>query len=666
MTTEAERREALRREILLAQQAIERARIAEIASQPQAQAPQGGSSTNPGAVDDLRMRLGAAGTGFRDTALLGFADEVRGVMGAIDPNDTYQAARDDERYRQALARNQAPGSYLTGQIGGAIATGVATGPALERALRVGGAVAPGLGTRMLSSGGAGAIEGAAYGFGSGEGAQERVQMALMGAGVGGLAGAAVPVAGEVARRALVNPIGGALGIGNEARATTAVMRALDASGQSPDDISRYLAQAASEGQPQFTVADALGNPGQRALAGAASQPGPGRTMAAEFLDQRQLDQSDRLAGFIRGAMGADETAQQAAARLTAERAAEARVNYGNARANAGAVDVRGVLAMIDERIRPMQEAGIQGEGVDALFQRFRNRLAAARPEASRVGSTGAVPPGVDATPTSVELADFARVSRVRQEIADAAEQARRSGRGFEAGELRDLVAELDRALEAASEGYQAANAAYSTASRTIDAVGAGQVANRPGQRFENVLAQWQNMTPAERAAFRTGYADRTLAQIEAAQPTRNMATPLRSTRQQTILGEIADNPDQLLRQIDRENTMSQTRGAALGGSRTAELMADQEMVSAEDITVLGNILAGRFGTAAGQAGVRVLNAARGNNEATREAIARALLSSDPQMFARLLMEQQRATAMNALVGAGTRNALRVPAQEATR
>lgn len=667
MTTEAERRDALRREVLRAQQELARARVAE-AEARRGEGGQAGGMANPQAMREVGQNAGIMARGAVQGATFGFADELAASSPVAQQltGQSFDELLAQARAQQAADRETAPGSAMIGEMMGAAATGLATGPRLAQALTRGGAVAPGLGSRVAAGAGAGAIEGAVYGAGTGEGAQGRVTNAMMGAAAGGLVGGAVPVAGEIGRRALVNPVGGALGVGNQARANNAIARAADASGMTPDDIARALSQAADDGQPQFTVADAMGRSGQRTLAGAASQPGPARQIAAEMLDQRQLDQGDRLAAFIRQSMGADETAEQAAARLTAQRASDARTAYGAARENAGPVDIRNVLAMIDERVGPMREAGIAGEGVDNLFQRFRNRLAAARPERSRVGGTGAATAGANSAPTSVELADFSRVSRVRQEIADAAEAARRAGRGFEAGELRDLVGALDEALEASSEGYRAANAGYASASRTIDAVGAGQAANRPGQRAEDVLDTFRNMTPAQRAAFRTGYADRTLAQIEAAQPNRNMATPLRSTRQQNILGEVADNPDRLLRQIERENTMSSTRNAALGGSRTAELLADQEMVDGEDITIVGNILAGRYGAAAGQAGTRVLNAARGSNEATREAIARALLSSDPDLFARLLAEQQRAASQNALVGAGLRNALRIPVQDMAR
>ena len=49
------------------------------------------------------------------------------------------------------------------------------------------------------------------------------------------------------------------------------------SGQSPDEIATALRQAQAEGQGNFTVADALGNSGQRTLSSVARTPGEGRT-----------------------------------------------------------------------------------------------------------------------------------------------------------------------------------------------------------------------------------------------------------------------------------------------------------------------------------------------------------------------------------------------------
>jgi len=79
--------------------------------------------------------------------------------------------------------------------------------------------------------------------------------------------------------------------------------------------------------------------------------------------------------------------------------------------------------------------------------------------------------------------------------------------------------------------------------------------------------------------------------------------------------------------------MFETRNKVLGGSRTADNLADIE--SAQGITGNGaqaliDLMNLRLGSATVNAGRAVAPYATGQNEATRELAARALLSRDPQ------------------------------------
>jgi len=53
--------------------------------------------------------------------------------------------------------------------------------------------------------------------------------------------------------------------------------AITESGETPDEIATALQQAEAEGQGNFTLADVLGNSGQRMLSSVARAPGEGRT-----------------------------------------------------------------------------------------------------------------------------------------------------------------------------------------------------------------------------------------------------------------------------------------------------------------------------------------------------------------------------------------------------
>lgn len=86
------------------------------------------------------------------------------------------------------------------------------------------------------------------------------------------------------------------------------------------------------------------------------------------------------------------------------------------------------------------------------------------------------------------------------------------------------------------------------------------------------------MTPEEQAAFRAGYADPAIARLESASlsPTTNKARILQTPKIRDELQAFspADNTQVLGRRIGREQRMFDTAAAALGGSKTADNLAD--------------------------------------------------------------------------------------------
>ena len=108
-------------------------------------------------------------------------------------------------------------------------------------------------------------------------------------------------------------------INPEGLARRQVARAIVESGEAPDEIARALQQARVEGQGNFTVADALGNAGQRMLSTVARAPGEGRTAAVNFLENRQAGQGRRVRNALAEGFDAPETAAQAESRLTQAR-----------------------------------------------------------------------------------------------------------------------------------------------------------------------------------------------------------------------------------------------------------------------------------------------------------------------------------------------------------
>lgn len=644
-----------------------------------------GMSYNPetGQVEDLTSPINPhVPTGTANAGIIGggqglgfglFDEAVGGIGGADaavrsmfgdgpahgDAGDAYNFYRDTTREADRRAASDSPVTYYGSQIGGALA-GALSGGALARGLGetlglvkaapVATSALPALTSRaaapiwqkMATGAGAGTLEGALYGYGSGEGGVgNRVEHAVTGGTIGGVTGGLAPLAIPVVRNVVSaggNLAGSALrGMGmldaahvDPTAAGKVIDRALSRAGKTPGEVDAAITGAAREGQPMYTITDAIGDPAQGALNGVARQPGPARLATRDFLFGRQAGQGDRIGSQLTDALSAPDTAAERTAALGGARDAAADTAYDAARANAGPVDVRNALSVIDARIGGMQGTGVTGDGIDAALSGFRNRLAARNPAASVIpGTTGVGTPGVGPK-TAVELSDFGRVLGVKQDLRDAITKATIAGEGNKARELGKLHDAIDAALEDASPEYRVANDEFAKASATMRAVDDGAGATGPRVRTQDALNTIQGLTPEQKAAFSGGYADKLLGAIENGRPGTNKVEPLFSDKNQAILGATAKDPDLLARQLGRERTMALTDNIATKGSSTVN--------NANDVADSGFL-----GEIAGQAVTRptyaisrglgrlfqtAMNGATGHNEATRADIARALLSSD--------------------------------------
>ncbi|MGV0910330.1 hypothetical protein [Martelella sp. FOR1707] len=591
-----------------------------------------------------------------------------------------------ERQRMAENREYAPGTSLASEIGGAI---VGPGGLLAKGVMKAGTP---LLTRMGIGTGLGAAEGTAYGFGTGEGIDDRLRGALVQGGIGAVGGGAFPalVAGAgKAVNAARNVVGGLGGIGNTGRANRAIAETVRKSGRSAAEIQDDIARAAAEGQPEYRLMDATGTAGQRRASGVVRAGGDGSEELAQFLQQRQADQPNRMAGFVEDAFGyrakpSDATdlvpagykfqdtpadvlrrPQRSAAdtvgNLKKARTEAANIAYDAARDGAKPVDVRNAVSIIDKRLGPLEGSGIKGNSIDASLSQFRNRLTAKDPSKSRVGSTG-LAAGDDGGYTRVDLSDFDRVLEVKRDVQDLRRVAERSGEGNKARYLKDLEKELDSALEMASEGYRKANDDFAKASRVMDAVEQGQQFSRPGSRYPDTTAAFRTMTPEEQSAARIGYGDRALAKIEAnASPTSNVAKPFQSTKAREEAAAMALDPQTFANRVGRETSMWETQNRALGGSRTADNLQDiGDVGPMADLGRAGmDLLRLRPFSAMGNLGSAATPLLTGQNEATRTLIARALMSREPEKALAEVMRMRQAkasrvTLLEALMRAASR------------
>ena len=154
--------------------------------------------------------------------------------------------------------------------------------------------APGLLGRTATSATDAAALGSIAGFNEGNGLNDRLTKAGESALTGALVGGALPI-GFAAAKGVVSPFLSNIiaQINPEGLARRQVARAIVESGEAPDEIARALQRAQVQGQGHFTVADALGNAGQRMLSTVARAPGEGRTSVAS---SRPADVRGRVDG----------------------------------------------------------------------------------------------------------------------------------------------------------------------------------------------------------------------------------------------------------------------------------------------------------------------------------------------------------------------------------
>lgn len=559
-------------------------------------------------------------------ATMNAADDILAAMATpiemfrrktLNPVEAFKYAKAWEDIQLEEARKNTGALGTAAEIGG----GVMSGAGLAR----GGAslfnrLTPnaGLGARTAASAGDAALMGGAAGFMEGNSLSERTANAGIGALAGGAVGFAAPAVAAIGGatiapilsniRARVNPRG-------VAEAQTA--RAIQESGRPVADIADDIARAAQEGQPMFTVADALGNPGQRMLSNVARAPGVGRTEVVNFLEQRQADQGRRVANALAEGFDAPQTATQTRANLTAARSADADVNYGAARQAAGSVNVSPAIDQIDRTLQPgvtrflNPQSNIADDSVEGVLRRARSMLTDGRSQVSR----------------------FDEAHRIKMELDNLIDR----GSPTQQRVLIPVRNALDNELARASQPYAAARLRFRQQSQAIDAIEEGRTAAMRG-RAEDTIQTFRSMRPDQQASYRVGYADPLIEQAQGAAYGVNKARPFTSDAFRTEAAAMAPGNAQMARRLDREVTMFATRNQAIGNSKTAENLADMDAMRV-DPTIIANLLSGDFGGAARNALARAGHTLSGYTPAVREELARILLSRGQNADLRRLLDE---------------------------
>lgn len=635
-----------------------------IGATPQPQAESQQSIDGRGALSNLTQEAANRGDGFgrnvdsfmrgaADVMSLGLADELAAAGGALTGIGGEFMDYDRNLRRERIKQDQRDNSDAVASLAGRITGGVTGGLGLARnglsatanAINRGA----GLGRVAATSAVEGGALGGAHGFGSGEGLEGRLKSASLGGATGAALGGVAPLAvAGVSKIAgpVVAPV--MARVFPEKYAERAIGEGVRRSGMTVDDIAAALTRSQADDQGMFNVADAMGNSGQRMLSTAARTPHNERQAVIEGLQARQTGQGDRLSSFMAEAFDAPDTAAQRAASLTAQRTSTANINYGTAKEGASAVNLNNAIDEIDGLLGRDPILGDTALSVGPLGPRLR----ALRDQLQRDGE---------------QLIDFDRVLNIK---SDLYQQMQRNPQV--ANDMRGVYSALDQSLENASSGYRAANDTFRQQSGVIEAVDAGRNAASGRMRADDTVPAFNAMTPDQQGAFRAGYVDPQIARIESASisPTTNKARGLMTPKTGAEFPAFAapGRADQLRDRIMREQQMFDTANQALGGSRTADNLADAAEMSKFDPGVMAKLMRGDPIGALMDGGRRLMGEAQGMPPRVIEQVSRVLMETNPEAARQLLSggigrlsraDQVRARLIASMISSGAAGAGRL-------
>lgn len=537
--------------------------------------------------------------GATDAASFGFADEAAAGLGSLLDNilpggqsRSYDEALAGIRGQQESAQQDNPWSYLGGQIGGGVAMGAATGAPLA-------AASPSLVMRSLGSAATGAAGGGLYGFGSGEGLEDRAVEGAVGAGVGGALGALFPAVAEVGRRGY-RAVADALTTNRTASGVGTspdVLRILSRQMGADDTLGpRGLRNMAAAGQDAMLV-DA--GPNAKTILDATIQRGGrGGVIARDAVEARTGRAGHALTDALDNTLGQPQG-------VTAARTA---IRQGSAGARGTAYDAAYAT--------PIDYASQQGQTLERMIRRrvtpdiiaTANKIMRLDDDTSqqilaRVADDGSVAFEV--------LPDVRQIDYITRALNQASQSG--EGQGALGGQttlgtayqnlsrdirnnLRTLVPEYGNALETAADPI-----------RRSQAVDLGSRLLSPGMTRDQVAEAVDGMTRPERDAVAQGVRSRIddmMANVkrtllddntdarEAIKGIAELSSRANREKLGTVIGQ--QRADQLFDEIDRVATSFNLRARVAANSATySRLALDRDVKTMTEPGVIGLLAQGK-------------------------------------------------------------------------
>lgn len=562
-----------------------------------------------------------AGQGITGLAALGYEYLTGGDAAA----KRYAAGRDEVRANQAAAEQQHPGTYLAGNVAGALA--IPTGGVLNAAT---------LPLRMRAGAGVGAAMGGLAGAGEGTTVEDRASRGAIGTISGGvLGGLGVPVIEGAVRgvgalastpvnmlRAAANPQGAA-----ERAVGRAYREAIETDPLARQRLSQNeLAAQQAAGGPA-TVLDTLGGEGRNLARSAGNLSGGARDNLNATLDQRFETQAQRFMTWLNDRFSYPNADAQQRAIDQVERTVN-RANYNRAY-QAGdrpiwSPELERLVGSpsVQDAIRTAATTG-RDRAINQGFGGF-NSPVTVTPDGRLALRRG---PGGQPTYPNLQFWDY-----VRREVTNEASKARRAGANEDATRLGDLARQLNTELDNLVPAYQQARQGAAGFFGQENALEAGQAfvtQNFNNAQTRRVLA---GMSDVERRLFQDGFVSRYIEMLNGVSDRADIVRKIYNSPANREKIQIALGPQratELEAMIRVETIMQQGLRAVQGNSTTAMQIAGLGMAGAGAGGVLG------FDpTTSGMATALATAGKRGIDARVAQRVAELLTSNDPAVLNR--------------------------------
>jgi hypothetical protein len=575
--------------------------------------------------------------------LMGAGDEAEALARSIARGTSYADELASIREQLSITRAERPKSSMAAEVAGSVL------PAIGLTALTGGAAAPAVAGRtlglaqqigrMAGTGAAvGGVQGGIEGFAKSEAEtasgrlDKAAEEALQGMAFGGAVGAAIPAAGAAYRAFSRSP---------QELAGNVLQRSLQQEGMSADDLLRaYQTRQATGVKPEIVSEVLPPNSALEAQARMVAQtPGAARGQIGEQLMQRAAGQTARLDEEFATAIGKQKNLFSSLDDLAAARETIARPLY--------------------QKVDPLVA---RSDDLDDLLKKVPNSVFS---ELESVADIRGINPATivardkDNARKITRDYTFAEVDTVQKALDDAASAAFRSGKGNLGSQLKELRDGIVGAAEKQNTDYKTARSIWADSRSAERLMEEGQKVFRT--RPEMIERSVAKMSPADKDAYLVGVMDTfqgvLSGRIVGADVTGSFRTGRAKQQMEAAIKAAWDDPkeakritDNLFANVEREARMAASKNKILGGSPTAQTLAQQgstsEIISplaglAQDLASGGPAIGavGRFAQGVGQ---RMQKGLTGRKmEETNEQLRRVLFAqSGPELQSELAAMQK--------------------------